>query len=71
MTQINRLKDYLLIHGKIRPLEALSQLGIYRLSDTVFKLRKEGWNIVTELVELTNQFNEVCRVAEYRLIDNA
>jgi len=71
MTQINRLKQYLLLNRTIRPLEALSQLGIYRLSDTVFRLRKEGWNITTELVEVKNQFNEVCRVAEYRLIDNA
>jgi hypothetical protein len=64
-----RLLDYLEHNYAITPLEALSILGIYRLSDTVFQLRKDGKNIVTHLVNVTNKFGEVCRVAEYRLED--
>lgn len=65
MTQPNRLLDYLKLHGTINPLESWQQLGIYRLSDTVFRLRKQGYLIRTDLVEVKNQFNEVCRVANY------
>lgn len=65
MTQSNRLLDYLKTNGTINPLESWQQLGIYRLSDTVFRLRKEGYLIRTDLVEVKNQFNEVCRVANY------
>jgi len=65
MTQSNRLLDYLKLHGTINPLESWQQLGIYRLSDTVFRLRKQGYLIRTDLVEVKNQFNEVCRVANY------
>lgn len=65
MTQANRLLDYLKTNGTINPLESWQQLGIYRLSDTVFRLRKEGYLIRTDLVEVKNQFNEVCRVANY------
>lgn len=65
MTQSNRLLDYLKTNGTINPLESWQQLGIYRLSDTVFRLRKQGYLIRTDLVEVKNQFNEVCRVANY------
>jgi hypothetical protein len=65
MTQSNRLLDYLKTNGTINPLESWQQLGIYRLSDTVFRLRKQGYLIRTDLVEIKNQFNEVCRVANY------
>jgi hypothetical protein len=65
MSQSNRLLDYLKTNGTINPLESWQQLGIYRLSDTVFRLRKQGYLIRTDLVEIKNQFNEVCRVANY------
>jgi hypothetical protein len=65
MTQSNRLLDYLKTNGTINPLESWQQLGIYRLSDTVFRLRKQGYLIRTDLVEVKNQFNEVCRIANY------
>ena len=48
MTQANRLLDYLKTNGTINPLESWQQLGIYRLSDTVFRLRKEGYLIRTD-----------------------
>jgi len=69
MNQRERLLNHLQNNRTVRPLEALSKLGIYRLSDTVFQLRKQGYNIHTKLVEVRNQFDEDCRVAEYELLD--
>lgn len=67
MTQRERLMDYLEIHGTINPLESWQQLGIYRLSDVVLQLRRAGHKIRTDIVEVTNKYNEVCRVAKYVL----
>ena len=69
MKQIERLQEHLTAHKTITPFEAWSKLGIYRLSDTVFRLRKNGLNIVTNLVDVQNQFGEACRVAQYELVD--
>lgn len=56
MNQQQRLLSHLKQHGTIRPLEAISLLGIYRLSDTIHKLRKQGYDITTQIVEVKNQF---------------
>jgi hypothetical protein len=67
MTQTERLLDYLNANGTINPLESWQQLGIYRLSDAVLRLRKSGHKIRTDIVEVTNRYDEVCRVAKYVL----
>jgi len=67
MNQQERLTEYLEKHGKIDPLKAWTQLGIYRLADTVFNLRKKGYDITTTNKKVKNKFKEVCVVAEYKL----
>jgi|SaaInlStandDraft_4_1057021.scaffolds.fasta_scaffold34750_5 hypothetical protein len=67
MTQANRLLDYLDDHLSIDPITAWQELGIYRLSATVFTLRSKGFNIVSKRKNVFNRFNEKCRVAEYSL----
>ena len=66
LSQQKRLIKYLERFGKINPVKAWTQLGIYRLSDTIFKLRKEGYDIETADKKVKNRFNETCVVAEYR-----
>jgi len=66
MTQDLRLLDYLRDNGKIDPMKAWSELGIYRLSACIFRLRKEGWIIVTERKDVENKFGELCHVALYK-----
>jgi hypothetical protein len=66
-TQPARLLAMLLRSGRINPLEAWQELGIYRVSDTVFQLRGMDWPITTSRLDVANQFNESCRVAEYIL----
>ena len=67
MSQQDRLLNYLETNHQINPLTAWSELGIYRLSDTVLKLRKKGHNIITEKLNVNNRWNEKCTVANYIL----
>lgn len=66
-TQTERLAAYLKEHKSINPLDAWKHLGIYRLSATVFELRRKGMNIVTNRVNVKNKFGEKCNVANYTL----
>lgn len=43
------VKDHLLRHGSITPLQALRQLGIYRLSARILELRESGLGIETDI----------------------
>lgn len=65
MKQYERLHAHLNQFGSITPLVALAELGIYRLSDAVFKLRRRGVKIETAYVDVKNQFGETCHVAKY------
>ncbi len=65
--QTDRLLAHLRTHGKINPLDAWQQLGIYRLGARVYDLRQAGHAIEKKTVEVRNRFGEPCRVAEYRL----
>ena len=66
-TQDERLIKYLQLHNTIDPLKAWHMLGIYRLSAVIHRLRKVGYNIVTERMKVQNQFGESCSVANYKL----
>lgn len=66
--QEKRLLDYLKTNDKISPMEAWTELGIYRLSDVVFKLRNKDFEIETERKSVMNRFDEPCNFAEYKLL---
>lgn len=70
MSQCDRLLSRLK-RGPITPMEAWSELGIYRLGARVFDLKASGHDIDRELVPVSNRFGEECRVAQYRLIEAA
>jgi len=70
MSQCDRLLDRLK-RGPITPMEAWSELGIYRLGARIFDLKASGHDIDRELVPVSNRFGEECRVAQYRLIEAA
>jgi hypothetical protein len=69
MTQDRRLINYILDNGSIDPLTAWKELGIYRLSACVHRLRhKHGWsNIETKKKKVENKFGEMCVFANYTL----
>ena len=66
-TQKERLIKYLAENESINLLKAWTELGIYRLSDTIFRLRNEGFNIITDKLTVKNKFGEDCIVANYKL----
>jgi len=66
-TQDERLLDYLKDNHSINPLEVWTELGIYRLSACIHRLRKVGWNIDTDTIGVFNQFDELCMVGDYKL----
>lgn len=68
MTQEKRALQYFQTHKRgLTPFDFWVKLGIYRASDTVYKLRKKGYDVQTEYKNVVNQFGEVCRVAYYTL----
>ena len=70
-TQPARLLAAFLGGRKINPLDGWQSLGIYRLSDTVYQLRKLGWPVITDNLDVDNRFGEPCRVALYSLPDDS
>ncbi|CAB4127853.1 Helix-turn-helix domain containing protein [uncultured Caudovirales phage] len=65
--QAQKLLKYLKKHKKIQPLEALKELGIYRLSARILDLRNDGISITTNRIQVKNRQKEICVVAEYKL----
>ena len=66
-TQKKRVIAHLEKYGKITSMEAFTWYGITRLADVVFKLRNDGYDIVTVTTEGENRYGEVCRFATYVL----
>ena len=67
MSQCERLLARLK-RGPITPLEAWSELGIYRLGARVYDLKEQGHEITKKMVAVSNKFGEECRVAQYTLL---
>lgn len=70
MTHEKRTLEYLQTHKRgLTPLDFWQKLGIYRASDVVYKLRKDGYDIRTDRKKVKNHFGEECVVAYYTLED--
>lgn len=66
-TQNKRLVKYLEEHDSITQLEALNELGIFRLASRINDLKRMGYDIGGEMVDVTNRFGEVVKVKRYFL----
>lgn len=64
-TQAARLLAVLLLGQQINPLRGWITLGIYRLSDTKFRLKEMGWPMESGRLDVANKFGEACHVALY------
>ena len=70
-TQAERLLNWMEAGHKVTPLDSWELLGIYRLSDVVFKLRRHyRYSIITNDVEVSNKYGETITVGEYELVTN-
>lgn len=54
--------------GPITPLQALDELGIFRLSARVLELKRQGHNIRTAHVDVPNREGRLVHVARYELV---
>jgi len=53
-------------NGTINPLEALKEIGCFRLSARIHNLKKKGYQITSKRITQKGRFGNVC-FAEYRL----
>lgn len=66
-TQAARLLAAALLGHQVNPLRGWVTLGIYRLSDTKFRLKEMGWPMEAGRLDVANKFGEACHVALYGL----
>lgn len=69
-SQCKRLIKYLSEHPEgITQKEADKKLGISRLPARISEMKKSGFVIDREMVNVLNRYGQKCRVARYRLIE--
>ena len=66
-TQNQRILGYLDRYGSITQLDALNDIGVMRLASRVSDLRRRGYPIVSEMVEVKNRYGEKCRIKRYSM----
>ena len=54
-------------NGSITQFEALTEISVMRLASRISDLRKMGWPIESQMVTVSNQYGEKCRVKRYSL----
>ena len=54
--------------GSITSLQAIELYGATRLSDIVYKLKKEGYDIITEYNNTLDRYGNRCNFANYVLV---
>lgn len=64
-TQKQRLMEFFKSGKKITSLDALSQLGIYRLSARMSELENVGIPISRERIQITNRYGQEVRIKRY------
>ena len=70
LTQYDRVLDHLQKNGKLSQKQAIRLFGAYRLSDIIYRMRKDGYNISTNYKSGKNRFGDTVSWAEYKLETN-
>ena len=66
-TQKEEILKHLTEFGQITSLEAIKEYGVTRLADKVYLLRKDGFNVKTELKKFTNRYGNISSYGIYKL----
>lgn len=69
MTKTRAVLDYLQENTGITTFEAFTKFGATRLSDIVYRLKKQGHNIVTVNREQEDRYGNKVTFCEYRLVE--
>ena len=65
MTQRERVTKYINEFGSISSLEAFRDLGVTRLADVVFKMKKDGIEFNTQTEKSINRYGDAVYFARY------
>ena len=65
--QREQVLKYMEDFGSITPLQAVADLGIYRLAARISDLKKAGYKITKRMMKAKNRYGKTVRFAEYRL----
>lgn len=66
-TKFNQVKEHLENYGTITSWQAIQQYGATRLSDIIFRLRKQGYDIETKNETFKDRNGNACTFAKYIL----
>lgn len=66
-SQCELILEYMDLFGSINPLQALQDLGCFRLASRISDLKKRGYPIISERVYYINRLGEQKYYAEYRI----
>ena len=68
-TQCELIVDYMKRFGSINPLQALQDIGCFRLASRISDLKKQGYPIISERVHYKTRLGEAKNFNEYRLME--
>ena len=72
LSQKQMILAHLLQHGSITPDVSWTEYGCYRLSDVIYRLRADGYNITTKTKEGVSKITGLpTECAEYTLVNDA
>ena len=69
ITQCEMIEEYLDTYGEITPLEAMRDLGIYRLASRISDMKKRGHKIKSEMVSVATRNGGRTHIARYSWAD--
>jgi hypothetical protein len=65
ITQCEMIEDYINEYGSISALEALRDLGVYRLASRICQMKKGGLKIKSEMVSVATRNGGRTHIAKY------
>lgn len=65
--QADSILSYMRDYGSITALEAIRDLGVYRLASRIHELRESGCGITSDFVQVPTRYGDKTRIARYRL----
>ena len=68
MNQKEQVLQYIRDFGSITPAEAFNDLGVYRLAAVIFKLRMDGYKIMTIKEGKRNRYGKMKYYARYKMM---
>lgn len=65
--QTDRVLDYIREFGSITQLEALRDLGVFRLASRISDLKRQGYAINGRMEAVNNRYGEKCYIKRYTM----